>query len=95
MKNYLPIFHKSALLFVTSSAWGGWHHVEVHEEWWWRGRMAAAGFIYSDELTELVRLQAQNANTRENQAIKGNLANFDKEKFYAQHIWTRMLVGCL
>ena len=38
MNNYLPIFHKSALLFVTSSAWGGWHHVEVHEEWWWRAR---------------------------------------------------------
>lgn len=29
MHNYLPIFHKSALLFVTASGWGGWHHVEV------------------------------------------------------------------
>ena len=29
MQNYLPIFHKSALIFVTSSGWGGWHHVEV------------------------------------------------------------------
>ena len=29
MQNYLPIFHKSALIFVTGSTWGGWHHVEV------------------------------------------------------------------
>jgi SAM-dependent methyltransferase len=60
MNNYLPIFKKSALLFVTSSAWGGWHHVEVHEEWWWISRMTAAGFLYSPELTDLVRLQASN-----------------------------------
>ena len=29
MHNYLPIFHKAALHFVTASGWGGWHHVEV------------------------------------------------------------------
>jgi len=60
MNNYLPIFKKSALLFVTSSAWGGWHHVEVHEEWWWIGRMTAAGFVFSSQLTDLVRLQSLN-----------------------------------
>lgn len=27
--NYVPIFRRSALLFLTHSAWGGWHHVEV------------------------------------------------------------------
>lgn len=29
MDNYLPIFHKSALIFVSGSGFGGWHHVEV------------------------------------------------------------------
>lgn len=59
MHNYLPIFHKSAMLFVTASGWGGWHHVEVHDQMWWRLRMAAQGFIYSDELTETVRGMAK------------------------------------
>lgn len=31
--NYLPIFRRAALLFVTHSGWGGWHHVEVHASW--------------------------------------------------------------
>ena len=26
--NYVTAFRKCALLFVTSSSWGGWHHVE-------------------------------------------------------------------
>ena len=29
MKNYLPAFHKAALIFASHSIWGGWHHVEV------------------------------------------------------------------
>jgi hypothetical protein len=29
MDNYLPIFHKSALIFITGSGFGGAHHVEV------------------------------------------------------------------
>ena len=29
MRNYMPIFKKAALLFVTHSTWGGWHHVEA------------------------------------------------------------------
>lgn len=58
MKNYLPIFHKSALLFVTSSAWGGWHHVEVHAKWWWKARLTAQGFVYSQDLTDMVSRSA-------------------------------------
>jgi len=49
--NYLPIFYKSALLFVTSSGFGGWHHVEVHARWWWKSRLTAAGFVYSRDLS--------------------------------------------
>lgn len=29
MHYYMPVLHKAALIFVTSSGWGGWHHVEV------------------------------------------------------------------
>ena len=68
MNNYIPALHKAALLFVTSSAWGGWHHVEVHEEWWWRNRMEAQGFKYSMDLTQLARQQAENAATSETDA---------------------------
>lgn len=59
MKNYLPVFAKSALIFVTASGWGGWHHVEVHDQKWWIGRMQSHGFIYSEELTSWIRKQAQ------------------------------------
>lgn len=57
MQNYLPIFKKAALLFVTSSGWGGWHHVEVHPHSWWRHRFEAQGFVFSEELTLKVRLR--------------------------------------
>ena len=77
MHNYLPIMKKSALLFVTSSPTGGWHHVEVHEDWWWIGRLSAVGFEYSKELTMMSRKQAENqAKTIEE----------------AQHIRHRLLV---
>jgi len=55
MRNYLPIFKKSALLLVTGSAFGGFHHVEVNADWWWRGRFQANGFVYSEELTTLFK----------------------------------------
>ena len=29
-KNFLPMFQKAGIIFVTASQWGGWHHVEVH-----------------------------------------------------------------
>eukprot|EP01036_Dinobryon_divergens_P031364 gene31364-40750_t len=58
MKNYMPAFSKSALVMVSASGWGGWHHVEVHDQKWWIGRFQARGFIYSPEITEWVRFQA-------------------------------------
>jgi hypothetical protein len=54
MLNYLPILHKSALLFVSSSGFGGWHHVEIHNQNWWRSRLEAQGFVYSEHLTTQV-----------------------------------------
>ena len=34
-KNYFPAFRKSALIFASHSIWGGWHHVEVHDDQWY------------------------------------------------------------
>lgn len=59
MPNYLPAFERAAVIFMTSAGVGGWHHVEVHEKWWWRSRMIAAGFIFSNDLTKLVRAHAE------------------------------------
>ncbi len=56
----MPIFQKSALVFVSASLWGGWHHVEVHNTWWWRSRFEAQGFIFSQVLTDMCRKEALN-----------------------------------
>ena len=53
--NYLTAFRKAAIIVVTHSNWGGWHHVEVHDDDWWRVRWEAAGFQYSDILTRQIR----------------------------------------
>lgn len=49
--NYMQTFRKAALIFVSSSRWGGWHHVEVHPDSWWILKMEAYGFRYSETLT--------------------------------------------
>ncbi|KAL3772707.1 hypothetical protein ACHAW5_002682 [Stephanodiscus triporus] len=53
--NYLSAWRKAALIFMTHSYWGGWHHVEVHADPWWITRMTAMGFVYSDLLTQEIR----------------------------------------
>jgi len=56
MDNYFPIFKRSAFVVATHAMQIGYHHVEVHtEDWWWRSRFTARGFIFSPELTELFR----------------------------------------
>lgn len=59
MRNYLTAFKKSALLFVTHSNWGGWHHTEVHNDLWWRSKFESHGFIYSEDYTKKLRSIAQ------------------------------------
>ena len=54
-KHYFPAFQKSALIFATHSYWGGWHHVEVHDDNYWQIKFASYGFIYSDYLTKRMR----------------------------------------
>ena len=58
IKNYMPSFHKCAIVFTTRSEWGGYHHVEVHPEWWWIARFHSQGFIYDASLTAATKLQA-------------------------------------
>jgi len=55
INNYMPIWKKSAIIFATHSYWGGWHHVEVHGDWWWKARFQGHGLVYSKELTLLAQ----------------------------------------
>lgn len=83
MHNYMPIIDSAALVFITHSMWGGWHHVEVHNAGWWRTRLTAQGLVYSDELTKAVRKTALDGNTE---------ASAKGLKYRAQHLWTSLQV---
>lgn len=74
--NYISAFRKAALLFVTSSRWGGWHHVEVHFDPWWIQKFESYGFRYSETLTQQARGWAQ----------KENNTGPDGNRFRAQHL---------
>ena len=84
ISNYLPIFESAALLFVSGSKWGGWHHVEVHEPDWWIARFTAAGFVHSPDLTKRIHEAAQGG--RYEKSADG------KTSYRAQHIWLNMQV---
>lgn len=62
--NYFTSFRKAALIFMTHSHWGGWHHVEVHRNEWWVARMEMMGFVYSHDLTEEMHRQADQDTQR-------------------------------
>ena len=59
MLNYIPTFKRAALIYLSHSYWGGYHHVEVHGDWWWKNKMRMYGFVYSDELTRRCRAIAR------------------------------------
>jgi hypothetical protein len=84
--NYITAFRKSALLFVSSSRWGGWHHVEVHSDEWWIRKYESYGFRYDEVLTENVRKIAS-AEKRNATAIAPN-----GRRYNPQHIWLSMKV---
>lgn len=74
----MATFKKAAIIFVTFSAWGGWHHVEVHPDGdYWLYRMQAQGFIYLPELTKIV---------------KGHADKSRGDGFNAQHLWLHLMV---
>lgn len=84
--NYIPTFQRAALLFVTHSNWGGWHHVEVHDDDWWINKLEMYGFVYSPSFTNRVRAIATN-EWKNHVPFTGGEENYD-----AQHVRTRMLV---
>lgn len=59
IENYLPTFRRCAVSVVTTSKWGGYHHVSVYDDRFWIGRFRMAGFVYSDDLSEHIRLLAK------------------------------------
>ena len=84
--NYVTAFRKAALLFVTSSRWGGWHHVEVHQDEWWIRKYESYGFRYDAQLTNLIRGVASQEG-KWNNATAPNGENYN-----AQHVWLSMKV---
>jgi hypothetical protein len=88
--NYLTAWRKAALIFMTHSKWGGWHHVEVHDDPWWIVRMQAMGYVYSDFLTQ----QARTKGKEDRWLVITNPRNESDQKSYftGQHIGMSMLV---
>lgn len=87
MQNYLPTLRKAALIFITTSRWGGWHHVEVHTDEWWIRKFETFGFRYDDALTQQVRSWA---SQEKNHKIP---ISFKSGQLYSpQHIWLSMKV---
>ncbi|GKY92925.1 hypothetical protein MPSEU_000261500 [Mayamaea pseudoterrestris] len=84
--NYVSTLRKAALIFVTSSRWGGWHHVEVHPDTWWIRKYELYGFKYDDELTQQARQWAT-----EESANKTILAP-NGEPYNPQHLFISLKV---
>jgi hypothetical protein len=82
--NYISTFRKAALIFITSSTWGGWHHVEIHPDTWWIRKFESYGFRYSEDLTKETRSWAAQEHA--------NLTLPDGSKPNPQHIWLSMKV---
>lgn len=88
-QNYYTAFRKAALIFVTHSNWGGWHHVEVHDDDWWRTRMEMMGFVYSEHLSKEMRNKAEQDKTRTD-LVKAMQS--DKSYAVGQHLRTTLQV---
>mmetsp|Transcript_42123 Transcript_42123/g.62388 ORF Transcript_42123/g.62388 Transcript_42123/m.62388 type:complete len:400 (-) Transcript_42123:26-1225(-) len=84
-QNYLPVFRKAGIIFATKSNWGGWHHVEVHEDTWWIQKFELYGFKYSPELTQKVRQEAGKETSQKGTAPNGGTYN-------PQHLWLSIMV---
>ena len=83
--NYLAAFKKAAIIFVTHSTWGGWHHTEVHSADYWIGKFELYGFRYSESLTNRVRDKARTESDSKRTFPTGGT-------YDAQHLSSRMLV---
>jgi SAM-dependent methyltransferase len=84
--NYITAFRKAALIFVSTSRWGGWHHVEVHNDEWWIRKYELYGLRYDEKLTARVR-ELANQEFRNATAIAP-----DGNPYNAQHVWLTMKI---
>jgi hypothetical protein len=84
--NYITAFRKAALIFVSTSRWGGWHHVEVHDDEWWINKYELYGLRYSAKLTARVREWAKQESSNATAIAP------DGNRYNAQHIWLTMKV---
>lgn len=92
--NYITAWRKAALVFMTHSLWGGWHHVEVHDSTWWIVRMEAMGFVYSDILTKEMREKVRSDGERTDLTQK--IQEEGKNVNVGQHLFGTLLVsGCM
>jgi len=83
--NYISAFRKAAILFVSSSRWGGWHHVEVHSDEWWIRKYESYGFKFDPVLTDQVRQWAREEGMKKELGPTG-------KPYRAQHISLSMKV---
>jgi len=83
----LPLTHSHLLPlpFQLSKLANLQHHVEVHDDVWWRAKFESQGLVYSEDLTKMVRETAKDEQKAEDPALNG-------DKYNAQHIWTSMQV---
>jgi len=96
MGNYQPIFHRAAILCVSHSTWGGWHHVEAHMREWWIHKFQSLGFVYMPDLTDVVKAIAKSGS---GETCEPTLKRCPKHHttgapapFSAQHLQHRALV---
>lgn len=85
--NYVNVFRKAAILLVTHSRNGGWHHVEVHDDDWWIRKYESYGFRFDSKLTQEIRQVAFEEKQRKDERFPATGKNY-----YAQHVHKTALV---
>eukprot|EP00238_Polyblepharides_amylifera_P014512 CAMPEP_0196598450 /NCGR_PEP_ID=MMETSP1081-20130531/94328_1 /TAXON_ID=36882 /ORGANISM="Pyramimonas amylifera, Strain CCMP720" /LENGTH=336 /DNA_ID=CAMNT_0041924149 /DNA_START=473 /DNA_END=1481 /DNA_ORIENTATION=- len=62
LDNVVSLLKSARYVIMSASSHGGWSHVNVHKPWWWIERMESYGFLYSLELTEILKRLTLNSS---------------------------------
>jgi hypothetical protein len=92
-QNYIKTFRKAAIIFVTHSIYGGWHHVEVHKDEWWIHKFELYGFRYMADITKQVRKEADREAWYGPLAVDGSKPN--PQNLYQMLVFFNPAVGAL
>ena len=92
-QNYILTFRKAAIIFVTHSVYGGWHHVEVHKDEWWIRKFELYGFRYMPDITTQVRKEADREAWYGPLAVDGSKPN--PQNLYHMLVFFNPAVGAL